>query len=49
MVEDLLKLMHEFQADYTNTFLDLTFGRFQASPSTSQMALPLGKSAGRTA
>ncbi|MGI6158518.1 MAG: protein adenylyltransferase SelO [Limnochordia bacterium] len=32
LVEDLLKLMHEFQADYTNTFLDLTFGRFQASP-----------------
>ena len=31
LVRDLLQLMSEYKADYTNTFLDLTFERFDQS------------------
>ena len=31
LVRDLLQLMNEHKADYTNTFLDLTFARFDRS------------------
>lgn len=32
LVQELLELMAQFQADYTNTFLNLTFGRFTQEP-----------------
>ncbi|TQR33612.1 YdiU family protein [Lysinibacillus sphaericus] len=32
LIEELLKLMHQHQADYTNTFIALTFDKFDDSP-----------------